>query len=161
MNRILFHSARNLLIKHEGVKLCRYKCSAGYNTIGVGRNLDTKGISAEEGRYIGTQQPLCITLDQAYYLLDNDITETHYELMDELDWYDSAPDVVKIVLIDMAVNLGVAGLLKFTKTLTFLKTRQYYLAAHEMLNSKWASQVKGRAKELADMIAGLQIIGVN
>jgi lysozyme len=53
------------------------------------------------------------------------------------------------VLINMAFNIGVGGLLKFKNTLAHIRSGQYELAATEMLDSNWARQVHGRAKELA------------
>ena len=39
---------KDQLIKHEGLRLKPYKCTAGKMTIGVGRNLDDVGISEQE-----------------------------------------------------------------------------------------------------------------
>lgn len=36
------------LIRHEGVRLTPYQCPAGAWTIGIGRNLESKGLSLEE-----------------------------------------------------------------------------------------------------------------
>ena len=36
------------LIRHEGLRLTPYRCPAGRLTIGVGRNLEEKGISEQE-----------------------------------------------------------------------------------------------------------------
>ena len=61
------------------------------------------------------------------------------------------------VLVNMAFNVGVAGLLKFRKTLEAICNDDYDTAAGEMLNSKWASQVKSRAVYLArQMRTGLR-----
>ena len=37
---------------HEGVEHMPYKCSAGYLTIGVGRNIEERGLSDDEIDYI-------------------------------------------------------------------------------------------------------------
>jgi lysozyme len=58
----------------------------------------------------------------------------------------------KIVLLDMAYNLGVDGLLKFRKMLAAIDRRDYELAAKEMLDSRYARQVKGRAQRNALMM---------
>jgi lysozyme len=52
-------------------------------------------------------------------------------------------------LLNMAFNLGVDGLLGFVNTLRYVRGGNYELAADNMLASKWARQVKGRAVELA------------
>lgn len=36
------------LIKHEGLRLKPYRCPAGKLTIGIGRNLEDKGITEKE-----------------------------------------------------------------------------------------------------------------
>ncbi len=38
---------------HEGISLTPYKCSAGFLTIGVGRNLITNPLTAEEKKKVG------------------------------------------------------------------------------------------------------------
>ena len=40
------------LKRDEGVVLTLYKCSAGKNTIGVGRNIDDRGITEDESDYL-------------------------------------------------------------------------------------------------------------
>ena len=58
------------------------------------------------------------------------------------------------VLLNMAFNLGVDGLLKFKNTLAMLRAAieghtSYARVADGMLNSLWAKQVGRRADELA------------
>ena len=40
------------IILHEGLELTPYKCTAGQLTIGVGRNLDDRGITEDEARFL-------------------------------------------------------------------------------------------------------------
>jgi lysozyme len=53
------------------------------------------------------------------------------------------------VLLNMAFNLGVGGLLGFKRALGAMRIEDYARAGTEMLDSTWARQVKGRAAELA------------
>ncbi|PAJ71712.1 hypothetical protein CJF42_25240 [Pseudoalteromonas sp. NBT06-2] len=120
------------LINHEGTTLMPYLCSAGYLTIGVGRNLAQKGISQTE----------------ADYFLENDIAEFTELVIASIDTSQcNAPRLA--VLINMAFNLGIKGLLKFKNTLHSIEMCQYDLAAAHMLNSLWATQVGDRANQLA------------
>lgn len=128
---------RQLLVRHEGLSLRPYHCSAGALTIGVGRNLDANGISESE----------------AMLLLDNDIAKFSREVRARWPWVAEHPAVVGVVLVDMAFNLGTAGLAGFTRFLAALEAKNYALAADEMLRSRWAGQVGHRAVELAKMIA--------
>ena len=130
-----------LLIKHENIELLPYYDTTHHITIGVGRNLSTVGI----------------TKDESMYLLSNDINRTVKALQSRLSWYDSAPDIVKIVLQDMAFNLGIAGLLDFHTTLSMIQQGKYKDASVEMLLSRWARQVGLRAKEDSDLLAQVHL----
>ncbi|MBQ4852174.1 glycoside hydrolase family protein [Pseudoalteromonas sp. MMG012] len=125
------------LICHEGLVCKPYKCTAGKLTIGVGRNLQERGITEQE----------------AEYLLDNDITMVLGQVSNQLPVFNQLSEVRKLVLLNMAFNLGIQGLKRFKKMLAALCVEEFNLAAQEMLDSKWAEQVGYRAKELADMMA--------
>ena len=68
------------------------------------------------------------------------------------DWFPNLDQVRQDVLIDMAYNLGFFGLSTFKNTLAYIANGNYDKAADNMLKSKWATQVKGRAEELAEMM---------
>lgn len=63
--------------------------------------------------------------------------------------YPNASLVTKGVLINMAFNMGVQGLLGFKNTLAYMKAENWKAAAAGMRKSLWAKQVGRRAKELA------------
>lgn len=151
------------LILHEGLKLKVYKCPAGFLTIGVGRNLETNPLTVEECKYLKLDvfSPLAvinvlikrgITNDEAIYLLKSDIKRLTVELSKSLSWFDSLPEKAKIVLYDMAFNLGIAGLLKFKKSLALIGKGKYAEAGKEILNSAWKFQVGKRANTLAEQL---------
>lgn len=154
----------NLLIKHEGEKLHVYDCPAGYPTIGVGRNLQTKGLTRDECDYlklgvyeknavIAKLEVRGITKDESRYLLSNDIDFFTAELGKRMFGFNSLKETAKIVLVDMAFNMGTSGLLKFAKTLSLINSGKHKEASKEMLNSTWAKQVGSRAYELSGMLA--------
>jgi lysozyme len=53
------------------------------------------------------------------------------------------------VLIDMSYQLGVTGVLRFTKMWSAIAAGHFKTAAAEMLDSLWARQTPARAKRLA------------
>jgi lysozyme len=126
-----------MLIKHEGMALKSYRCTAGKNTIGVGRNLDDAGISQEE----------------ALLLLANDIERLELRLTCRLPWIVKLPEPQQLVLLNMAFNLGVGGLLKFKNMLAALERQDIRSTQHEMLNSRWARQVGYRCDDLVKLVA--------
>lgn len=122
---------------HEGERLKPYRCTAGKLTIGIGRNLEDRGITAAESAY----------------LLGNDIDHHWRELVKALPWVEQLDEVRQHVLLDMAFNLGIAGLLGFKNTLATIKAGDFQKASVMMLDSRWAKQVGGRADRLATMMA--------
>jgi lysozyme len=122
---------------HEGERLRPYRCTAGKITIGVGRNLEDRGITAEESAY----------------LLLNDVRAVEQGLAKALPWFTQLDDVRQRVLLDMAFNLGTQGLLEFRRTLEAVRTGRYQQAAAMMLESRWAGQVGQRAQRLSQMMA--------
>ena len=124
------------LKRHEGLRLKVYRCPTGKLTVGYGRNLEDRGI----------------TQDEADYLLVNDIRCVEDALVKELPYWDKLPATVQDVLINMGFHMGVPGLLKFRKTLGYIEEGNWIEASREMLNSRWAKQTPGRARELAEII---------
>lgn len=122
------------LILDEGIRLKPYHDTVGKLTIGIGRNLDDVGI----------------TLDEAKYLVENDIARVQMELDNRLRWWRDMPEPCQRALANMAFNLGLPRLLGFSKMLNALEQRQWVQAAEEALDSKWADQVGDRAKRIAD-----------
>lgn len=126
------------LRRHEGVSKWAYEDHLGYITVGVGRCLDPEaglGLSDKE-------------ID---YLLQNDI-ERCYKELDCLSWFSDLDQVRQEALVNMVFNLGLTRFLQFKKTLAYLAEGKYPQAADEMLDSKWARQVKNRAIEISEMI---------
>jgi lysozyme len=119
-----------------GLRLCPGMVCKGHPTIGVGRALDVNGISSEE----------------IAFLLNNDITRVSDQLNAALPWFGTLDYVRQCALINMAFNLGVAGMLGFHETLSLIAAGNYQLAGSQMLASKWATQVGARARRLAEMI---------
>ncbi len=127
------------LLRDEGLRLKPYRCTAGRLTIGVGRNLDDRGITESE----------------ALLLLDNDIKDCWGRLAAAQPWVLAAPEVVQEVLVNMCFNLGLAGLLGFRQTLALLQAGRSAEAAVAVLRSKWAGQVGARAERLAQRLREL------
>jgi lysozyme len=120
--------------KCEALRLRIYVDKTGNPTIGWGRNI-RKGIS----------------IDEAELMFQNDYKQAVSEL-EHFDWYNSQPPSVKCALINMNYNLGIGKLLGFKKMIAALTVKNRTLAAHEALNSLWATQVGDRAKDVAVML---------
>lgn len=125
-------------------RLFPYKDSKGILTIGIGRNLEERGISEAE----------------ALMLLANDIGD-HVALLDKyLPWWRQMSEARQRALANMAFNLGVGPtpeqpegkLLTFKNTLAAMERGDYEAAANGMSASAWAKQVGIRATRLVQMM---------
>jgi len=123
----------SMIERDEGYRQFPYNDTVHVWTIGIGRNLESKGISREEARY----------------LAQNDINECTAALRRDLPYFDGLSECRQGVLINMAFNLGIAGLLKFGKMLVAVGGGYWKEAAKEMLDSQWSRQVGQRASRLA------------
>lgn len=131
-----FNPLEKQIVNHEGLKTKVYKCPAGRLTIGVGRNIEDKGITEEE----------------ALYLLRNDKTECEQDLSLIFDDYSELSENRQRVLIDMRFNLGPGRFRQFQRMISAVRYKDYHRAAEEMENSNWYSQVGQRARNLVTMM---------
>jgi len=130
-----------------------YQDSLGIDTIGIGRNVKDRGFSELELHVIAkTVEEIYekgITEEDAYFLLQTDISIVEKELSKVKPIIEHIDSVRQLVLMDMAFNMGVPRLCKFINMWAALEQQDYTKAADEMLDSKWAKQVKSRATNLA------------
>lgn len=127
------------LLRDEGFVPHAYTDSLGYLTIGVGRLIDKRKGGG-------------VTKEEALYLLGNDVDRFVTELDQKIPWWRNLNPTRQRVMINMAFNLGVPGLLKFKNTLAMIKAGDYDGAAAGMLKSLWAKQVGNRAVRLSKMM---------
>lgn len=127
---------REMLILHEGFRSKPYKDTVGKLTIGIGRNIEDRGITRAE----------------AEFMLDTDIQLSQAELQANLPWFSGLDPVRQAVLTDMHFNMGWPVLSGFRNTLALIKSGQFDKAADAMLQSKWATQVGQRAVRLSNMM---------
>ena len=126
-----FDRQKKLTRYFEGRDAHAYQDSKGFWTLGYGRNIDKRnGPGLRESEMI--------------FMLENDLRETEQHLMMALDFYRDLNAPRQAVLLDMAFNMGVAGLLKFHTMLERLRDKDYRGAATAMTQSKWKTDVGPR-----------------
>ena len=127
-----------MLKRHEGVRSHVYLCSAGYETLGVGRNISESGLG--------------LTEDEIDFLLINDITRVKQELTDAYFWFPALNEARQDAMIDICFNLGLTRLRGFVNALEAMSREQFDIAADEFMDSCWSQQVGNRAVEVTEMI---------
>lgn len=127
------------LLDH-GVRIQEAKRNRPYNdifgnvTIGIGRNLTSRGMSD----------------DEVEYLFANDKRGAERAARSLVPTFDDLSDIRKYVLCDMAFNLGQNRLAEFQRFLLAIHEQRFADAATEMRASLWFKQVKGRGVLLSN-----------
>lgn len=163
----------------EGFEPAPYVCPAGKLTIGYGTNLQRREMPAgvlavlapilvasiNTGCAVGRNWTgLVVTQGTAKAMLRADMQSAEMGIVqnekgngDYSDRFRNSPDAAKLVLLDMAYNMGVPALLKFKRMLAALDRGNWSQAAAELLDSKYAEQVGPRAQANADLLRALTV----
>ena len=104
---------RATITRHEGSRLQMYQDSLGIWTIGVGHNIQEKGIS-----------PKVMEL-----MLDEDLEEAISELKRSVSFFSKMPQQVQEALVNLSFNMGIPRLMQFKKTLALLREGDFESAA--------------------------------
>ena len=129
---------RDQLIRDEGLRLEPYRDSEGLLTIGVGHCLDRKGISRKV----------------ADLMLDEDISDAQVTVRTKWPWVGQLSEARQAAFTNLVFNLGGGGLSTFKKFLAAAQAGDWVTASRELLNSKYAKQVGGRAQRVAQQLLG-------
>lgn len=117
-----------------------YKDHLGYLTIGIGFLIDkNKG---------GRLYP-----EEIAFIFANRVSKIEAKLREKLPFFKDLDDARQRVLMQMAWQMGVEGLMQFVNTLKMVEQRNYQGAAAGMLQSLWAKQTPDRANRLSKMMA--------
>ena len=111
-----------------------YISSVGKLTIGVGHNIEDRGLS---NRIISL-------------VLEEDIAECVSDLTASFPWFASLDEVRQHVMLNMRFQLGPARFRQFKKMLAAMERKDYPAAADSMRFSAWAEQVPNRAHRLIE-----------
>lgn len=140
MDARVLQEAAEYIKGHEGISLKPYYCTANKLSIGIGRNLDDRGITKEE----------CM------FLFNTDLKLTLSDLYRVFEDFDTLPDTAQVVLIDMMFQLGLVGFCGFKRMIKQIKARNWEEAAKELMDSKYAKQVPSRAEQNRDRLLSIK-----
>ena len=151
-----FKALTERVTQNEGYRRDVYKCTAGYDTVGIGFALKDLEIDKDLAHKIIEWQIkeglIHISEEHSKKKLAKELVDKHLELLEKWDWYGNLPPEIKSVVVEMCFNLGDHGFSKFKKAIAHMKSKEWQLAADEMLDSLWARQVKSRANRLATIV---------
>jgi peptidoglycan hydrolase-like protein with peptidoglycan-binding domain/GH24 family phage-related lysozyme (muramidase) len=136
--------------KHEGNVDHVYRDSRGFPTAGIGHLL-TGG-----NYHIGQK----VSAEQVAAWFKHDVASAIAGAKRDIGpAYERLDEARRMVVIDMAFNLGTAGFGSFHETIHAIQTGNYAQAASRMLQSLWARQVGHRATEDAAIMRSGHLAG--
>jgi lysozyme len=124
--------------RHEGYKDTVYFDTKGYLTCGWGHQF-----------ILGSKIPLEVS--ELFFKSDLADAISNFNKID-INLQRKLNPGRRRVVVEMIFNMGLKGVLEFKQMWACIKNEDFEGAAREMLASQWASQVKGRADELAGIM---------
>ncbi len=133
-----------LLTYEEGYRKLPYLCSEGYPTIGIGKRIGCKGVPLSAYRISCSRQ-------MAELWLEEEVKEILIQL-NKYTWFIGLDYSRQAIMVSMAYQMGVEGLLCFSNMIRALEANEYPQAAVEALDSRWYRQTPERAQRHAMVI---------
>lgn len=125
--------AKKQLKIDEGLRLKKYRCTAGKWTIGYGHRL--------VGYELESPSMVQITRERAENIFEKDVAtaDAAARRIAGTAW-EGMTNERRAVLVNMVFQMGEEGVGKFKKFITALHARDWQKAGVEMLDSKWAQK---------------------
>lgn len=133
------------LIWEEGLKYRPYKCPAGFNSIGVGRNMDANPLPKSIQAYLDEHGR--IELVHVMQLLEKDIDYAEKDARDLFESFNDFSVNRKVAVVDLLFNLGRTTFSKFITGISAIRNGNWDAAAAAFKNSKWFRQVQRERAE--------------
>ncbi len=134
---------QNEIADDEGVKYETYNCSLGHLTGGIG-HLITEWDTEYYDKPIGTKIPN----EQVNEWFENDIQVSIKDCQGIFSNFESLPENIQHVLVNMSFQLGKPRLSKFKKMIAAVEDMNWEKMADEMQDSTWRWQTPNRAQRL-------------
>lgn len=134
------------IMADEGVKYEIYLDHLGYPTVGIGHLI--KKDDPEYGKPIGTK----VTSERVTELFIADADSAIKDCKKLFSNFDTIPEDIQHVLVNMMFNLGLSRFSKFKNFKAAIDVRNWKKASIEGRDSLWYRQVPNRAKRLMDRL---------
>ena len=149
----LIEQIKEDLVRHEGYVTEIYLDSENLPTFGIGHLVTENDM--EHTWPVGTP----VTDERILQVFHDDCNVACTDASALFLNFNSHPEDVQRVLVNMAFNLGRNRLGKFKNMIRYVNEGNYLMAANEMVNSKWYNQVGRRSQELVDIMKDAKPLG--
>jgi lysozyme len=150
----MINSLKEMLLRHEGKSLKPYRCPAGKLTIGIGHNIDAKGLPQAINAYLSRKG--AITESMCNELLAADISSAYADCIRLYPAFTTFSENRQAALCDFMFNVGPGTAATFKNTNRAINSYDWERAAQGLENSLWYVQVGDRAPEIVRMIRGTE-----
>jgi lysozyme len=138
----------DLLGQEEGFKSKAYHCTQGYPTIGIGWRIGRRNQPLSDFEHMVISRPA------AEGQLQYEVFAIEQELGNH-DWFTKLNEARQAVIVSMAYQMGISGLMKFQRMIAAIKENDWCTAADEGLDSRWAKQTPERAnRQMKTLLCG-------
>lgn len=133
----------SMIERHEGRKNKPYRCPAGFLSIGVGHNMEARPLPRDMHAFLTKHGYLTDGMIDQLLISDlGDATRDAVEVVGVKTW-EGLSLARQYAIIDMAFNLGGAGLRKFKNFLSAVRLGMWVEAAGEIRASRYYRQLGG------------------
>ena len=133
-------TAIKVISREEGYREFAYRCSEGYPSIGIGWKIGRKEDSLESYKFMSVSERI------AEMKCSERIFEIRAELGEKIPFFFLQTMPRQTMLISMAYQMGVDGLMGFKHMLSAIRDRDWEVVYIEGLDSRWAKQTPERAE---------------
>ena len=119
-----------------------YKDHLGYPTFGIG-HLILKS-DPEHGKSVGTP----VSPERVNSAFEYDVQSVLRDCEKLYPDFNTKPEEVQLIIANMMFNMGLTRLSKFRNMKAAVDNEDWTQAAIEMMDSRWARQVRNRAERL-------------
>jgi len=135
-----------ILDREEGFKEKPYYCSEQFPTYGHGFKIGEKHAPLPD---------ISITKEESYKRLGEWVSNLIYSLSNNPDTkkaFENCNYSQQAIMVSMAYQLGIYGILKFKKFLAALNDKNFFEAANQMMDSLAAKQAPNRFKRQSQVM---------
>jgi lysozyme len=126
-------SIAKLLMFEEGFRADAYYCSEGYPTIGIGWKIGSKNQSLDDFKL------MTISKGAALAQCDSEVNDLAINLHCVIENWESLGEPRQAILISMAYQMGLSGLMKFKNMIAAIEDDDFAEASNQGMDSIWAS----------------------
>ncbi len=148
-----------MLTVDEGIRFVVYKDTVGKRTVGIGFNMDD--INARTiWQYAGIKENFdsirdgksSLSQESAWKLLNVCVDNCKIDLKHTFTEFDNYPEGVQLALINLIYNMGNTIFIQFKTFISLIKDSDYVGAAEDLSHTRWALEVKSRAKRVIALL---------